>query len=354
MISRVLAAGPARLGNGGLGLAAGEFVDGARALGREVQYIGPPPAGPTMRLASSRLFRRAFGMGISRSLGARAVRRAVPPDGWDLVYAIGGSVPVEQATGIKVIHQSTRHPRVEWELIRRAERETGGRGASSRLELARREHEIEHADLIHVTSDAVRTEFLEAGIPAERIVEAPLGVDVDAFRVGPKDGPLRIAYIGVLSLQKGVDIAAEVATRMAGVARIEIVGGPSCPWSRRIVERAPFIPRHTVKEMLSEAQILILPSRSDGFGYVILEALASGTVPVVTPQAGAAEIVRRLDGRLVVPLNEFAERLPSLLEELDLASLSLQARALAECFDRRKTSRGIAEAVLAQAETLSR
>jgi len=352
MISKIVVAGPAPLRRGGLGLAAAEFVDGARGLGRGVEYIGPQSAGPATRLATGRVFRRAFGKGASRSLGARAVRRAVPATGWDLVYAIGGSVPVELTEGIKVIHQSTRHPRIEFSAVKRAERETGGRGASSRLELRRREYEIGHADLIHVTSRGVRDEFLAAGVSIDRIVEAPLGVDIDRFKPGSKSGPLRIAFVGVLSMQKGVDIAANLATRMRGTASVETVGGPSCPWSRRIVEAAPFAQRESVAEMLADAHLLIHPSRADGFGYVVLEALASGAVPIVTPEVGASEIVARLDRRLVIPRHEFCERVPTLVEELNLPALSVQARSLAKEFDHQRTSQAIVTAVLERAEEL--
>jgi glycosyltransferase involved in cell wall biosynthesis len=291
-------------------------------------------------------------MSSHRRLLARAVRRAVPPDGWELVYAVSGSVPIERGSGVRVIHQATRHPAIEWSALRRGERETGGRGDMSRAELRRREYEIEKADLIHVTSHAVRDEFLEAGVSAGRLVHSYLGVDLERYRPAEKRTSLTIAFVGPLSLRKGVDIVAELAARVGEDAAVGAVGGATCPWSRRIAERAKLVRWESVPEMLSAAHFFVLPSRSDGFSYAVLEALASGAVPIVTPEVGAAEIVRRLDERLVIEREGFAEAAVELLPRIDLADLSPRARALAEEFDRRRTSREIASRVVERAETL--
>ena len=341
----------ARPGSGGLGAAAAEFADGLTALGHQYSYIGPQPADLPMRATRSRPFRRAFGMGAHRLLTARAVRRAVPAGGWDLAYAIPGTVPIETGSGVRAMYQATRHPAVEWAALRRGERETGGRGDMSRAELRRREREIAAADLIHVTSHAVQAEMLEAGVEPERLIHAYHGVDVERFRPAPKAAELRIAFIGPLSLRKGVDVVADLAAGLRD-GTVEAVGGPTCPWSRRISEGARFERGTDVPETLGRCHVLVLPSRSDGFSFVVLEAMASGAVPIVTPEVGASEIVRSLDERLVIPRQEFAEATVELLPRLDLPALSAAARELAERFDRRRTSRLLAATLLARAENL--
>ena len=350
--ARAVVAAPAVCGAGGLGTAAGEAATGLRALGCAVEYVGPQPRGVATRAARSRPARRLLGTGPSARLVARAVRRAVPDGGWDLAYAVSGAVPLERRGGIRVLHQATRHPATEWAALQRAVGETGGRGDMSRGERRRREREIAAVDLIHVSSLAVREEMLAAGVAPERLVHSYLGVDLEDFRPGPKPERLTVAFVGPLSLRKGVEVAAELAQRLSGEARFEVVGGPSCPWSRRVAAAAPFIRRDSVAALLADAQVLVLPSRSDGFSYVVLEALACGTVPIVTPEVGAAEIVARLDPRLVVPRAEFVARTIALLPELDLAGLATRARALAEEFDRRRTAVATATALLERAALL--
>ena len=320
-ISRPILIAPARLGSGGLGAAAAEFGDGLTALGHEYAYVGPQPLDLLLRATRSRPYRRAFGMASHRLLTARAVRAAVPASGWDLAYAIPGTVPVETGSGVRVIYQATRHPAVEWAALRRGERETGGRGDMSKAELRRREREIAGADLIHVTSHAVQAEMLEAGVEPERLIHSYHGVDLERFRPSAKSEGLRIAFIGPLSLRKGVDVVAELAARLDdGV--VEAVGGPTCPWSRRISEGARFARGTDVAETLGRSHVLVLPSRSDGFSFVVLEAMAAGTVPIVTPEVGASEIVRSLDPRLVIERADFPEATRDLLPRLDLKALS--------------------------------
>jgi glycosyltransferase involved in cell wall biosynthesis len=353
-ISKAVVVAPAALGSGGLGTAAAEFAEGLEVCGCDAAFVGIQPRGPLARAARSRPFRRAFGMGPSRRAVARAVRRAVPDGGWDLAYACSGSVPVERGTGIRVIHQATRHPAVEWAALRRGERETGGRGDLSRGELRRREYEIAHADLIHVTSLAVRDEMLEAGVAPQRLVHAYLGVDLERYRPAEKRDSLTVAFVGPLSLRKGVDLVADLAARLDGDAVVQAVGGTTCPWSRRIAEEARFVRRTNVPETLAAAHVLVLPSRSDGFAYAVLEALASGAVPIVTPEVGASEIVRRLDERLVIERGDFVETTLELLPRLELDDLAARARSLAGEFDRRSTSRAVASAVLERAEAVAR
>lgn len=350
METKVLVATTAPLGSGGLGTAAAELADGIAALGAEVDHIGPPPPTRRQKLVLSRPYRRLFGMAASRRFASRAVRRAVPASGWDLLYATPECLPLDSAIGIRVVHQATHLPALEWEALRRAERETGGRGDMSRAERRRRERELEGADLIHVTSRAVRDEFIEAGYPPEKIVHAYLGVDLDRYQPVAKDEGLRVAFIGPLSMRKGVDVAREVAERLQGEGIVEAVGGPTCPWSRGVVADAPFAFGDSAAATLAKSHALVLPSRSDGFSYVVLEALASGTVPIVTPAVGAAEVVRRLDPRLVVEQGQFADAAVELLRTLDLVDLGRRARVLAEEFDRRSTSRAMAERILARVE----
>lgn len=351
-LSRAIIAAPAEENNGGLGRAAGDFAAGLRAEGVDTTFIGTQPRGLMANAAATRV-----GLRVSSSLlrlaQARDVRSAVPKSGWDLCYAVAGSVPVERASGIVVIHQSTHYPTIEFDWVSRGARATGGRGDLTRTELRRRMLEIRRADLIHVTTASVREEFLEAGVPAQRLVFAPLGVDIKRYSPAQKSAALELAFVGPFSMRKGVDVVAELAGRLDGAATVTAVGGPICRWSRAITDRARFTIVPSVAEMLGRAHIFLLPSRSDAFSYAVLEALASGTVPIVTPNVGAAEIVRRLDDRLVIPVDAYVEGVLHLLPLLDLSDLGRRARALALEYDRDLLIRRAARAVLDAARPLA-
>ena len=48
---------------------------------------------------------------------------------------------------------------------------------------------------------------------------------------------------------------------------------------------------------------LVLPSRIEAFGMVVVEALAAGVTLIVTPQVGAGEIIVTGENGWIVPMN---------------------------------------------------
>ena len=54
------------------------------------------------------------------------------------------------------------------------------------------------------------------------------------------------------------------------------------------------------ERLFAAARLLVLPSYSENFGNSVLEAMRRGLPAVITDAVGAAEIVRRSGGGLVV------------------------------------------------------
>jgi len=70
---------------------------------------------------------------------------------------------------------------------------------------------------------------------------------------------------------------------------------------------------------LVDADIFVLPSRSENFGIAVAEAVACSTPVVVSPQCGVASIVRDRVGLVVPPTEEcIQEALRQLLEDAEL------------------------------------
>ncbi len=206
--------------------------------------------------------------------------------------------------------------------------------------------ELEGADLVRVLCQPVRDELVAAGVSPERVVLAYPGVDLTRFRPGVKGEQPEIAFVGALSLWKGVDIVAELARRLGDRARVTVAGGPACPWSRRVVAAASFERDQDVPRLLARSHFLVLPSTGEGFGRVVLEAMASGCIPIVSPEVGASEIVRRLEPALVVPRGDFDRRAAELITTLSHSQLAPRARAIAEGFDRPAMARAAGAALV--------
>ena len=149
------------------------------------------------------------------------------------------------------------------------------------------------------------------GTPAERISYVVPGVEHAIFSpgmqsaareaVGLDDKPT-VLFVGRIQPLKGVSVAAEALGRMKNKeARLVIVGGPSGREGEQelalvkqaianygLEDRVRFekpVPHHLLSSWYRAADICIVPSRSESFGLVALEAAACGT-PVVASSVG--------------------------------------------------------------------
>jgi glycosyltransferase involved in cell wall biosynthesis len=342
VIRRAVVVAPARLGQGGLGEAAAQAVMGWTDLGVQVDFAGRDRSEPNVsqRLASIRGVRRA-------SLLAReADRMSVKVHGsYDALYAMPGFVGHGGWRGPSVLHQATQHPMTVIEAVAEARsRAGGGRGFMTSWEAQRIKGEIARATAIRVESRYVRDDLVSRGVDDRKIVYAPPGVDLDRFEPGRGSKDLDVCYVGTLSLWKGLEQLCKLQRQLP--RPIAVVGGPVCGWSSAAVRTAGFrrFPEKVV-EVMQRSRFLVLPSVSDGFGYVALEAMACGAIPIVTSASGCAEVVELLDPRLVVEARSFAEQAGQVLREVSPENLAIRARSIAERYDRGQQARVAMEAV---------
>ncbi|MGE0825143.1 MAG: glycosyltransferase family 4 protein [Candidatus Binatia bacterium] len=151
-------------------------------------------------------------------------------------------------------------------------------------------------------SEAVAGEIMTR-YGAATVTTLPTGVDCNIFFPRPYKHQLRDrfdiprdAFVGAFLARWGADKAIDVLEKvMAGTPNVFwllILGtGEPCPYKdrpkTRVVEN---IERKEVATLLSCADFLLHPSRYEGFGLSIAEALACG-VPVVATPVGIAQTV---------------------------------------------------------------
>ena len=180
---------------------------------------------------------------------------------------------------------------------------------------------LESASAIHATSVLEAEEVQRFGWRLKQIATIPNGVDeVDQFNEEnisedvkeiAAEQPL-ILFLGRISWKKGLDRLLN-AFALSHLGRLAIVGPddekltPQLAKLARdlqIADRIRFLPRTVLgddKEYLyRSATMFVLPSYSENFGNSILEAMQHGVPVVVTPEVGAAEIVRKAGSGLVV------------------------------------------------------
>lgn len=194
------------------------------------------------------------------------------------------------------------------------------RGGAGEVIIQRERGEWALADVIVCGSDFVRDGIARCGGPVERCIVVPYGVDC---RVEPivrerTDGPLRVLTVGHVCLQKGAAYALEVARALGAAAEFRWVGRVTLldEAKANLARHARLtgaVARDHVMQHYSWADVLFLPSISEGSATVTYEALASGLPVVTTPNAGS--IVRDGVDGFIVPTND-AEAMTARLRQL--------------------------------------
>jgi len=215
--------------------------------------------------------------------------------------------------------------------------------------------------------------LVRVGVPPERLRVIPGGIDLatcppSSPRERSPAAPLRILFVGRVDFdQKGIDVLLEAAGRLARRTDLEwrIVGEIWVPPGALAARRAQLPPsvhltitgRRSEPELDAEyrsADILVVPSRFEPFGLVLLEGMARGLPIIASRVGGMPELVGDSGAALWVPpgdpgaLAEAIERLaddPALRRRLGSAG-----RPRAEAFD---WARRIPEVVSVYREALA-
>jgi glycosyltransferase involved in cell wall biosynthesis len=147
-----------------------------------------------------------------------------------------------------------------------------------------------------------------------------------------------VIYLGRICELKGADRATEAIKHLSSNTHIDVTA--SFVGDGAIVDRLQdqhndlisfpgWVSQESVEEHLRDSRILLLPSRSEGLPKVILEAMAVGVVPVVTPVGDIPSVIEDGENGVLVD-DPSAERIADILHQLlvseDLSTLSHNAR----------------------------
>jgi glycosyltransferase involved in cell wall biosynthesis len=113
----------------------------------------------------------------------------------------------------------------------------------------------------------------------------------------------RILYLGrVLRLKDGVTAIRALQSLPAPAWHFDVVGdGPDLPRWKKVAAQGgvssrihfqPAVDGRLVGNLLQDADLLLLPSRKDGWGAVVNEALMSGVPVICSDNCGAADLLR--------------------------------------------------------------
>ena len=145
---------------------------------------------------------------------------------------------------------------------------------------------------VFAVSQRTRRDLIELyGIPDEKIVVTPNAVD-PAFSPGGADGGY-LLFVGAIQERKN-PLAAADAAREVGLPLV-VAGPEKEPELARELERRGadlrgYVDKEHLANLYRGASCLVLPSRYEGFGLPVLEAMACGTPVVATNDAAMREV----------------------------------------------------------------
>jgi glycosyltransferase involved in cell wall biosynthesis len=152
---------------------------------------------------------------------------------------------------------------------------------------------VRKADAVLTISERSKADIVAAyGIPEDKVTSTPLGVD-PIFTPGPGEPGDYLLVVGAVTPRKNPLAAAFAAQRLG---KRLIVAGPIKDEALADKLRAlgaelrGYVTKDELVRLYRGAEVLLFPSRYEGFGLPPLEAMACGTPVVCSPDPALREL----------------------------------------------------------------
>ncbi|AHF92575.1 glycosyl transferase family 1 [Opitutaceae bacterium TAV5] len=230
-----------------------------------------------------------------------------------------------------LLEEAAREP--EW-----AATLTGNRDSAAKTE--RKDAELALADVVFVASSYTRRTLDEAADFRGAVLVVPYGApalaSVPSSLPLPPAKTLRVLFVGSLGQRKGLSYLFAACRRVRSAVTLTVIGRkPAEPCAAldrelRSVRWIPSCPHPQVLAEMAAHDVFVFPSLFEGFGLVLLEALAAGLPVITTPHTAGPDLIRDGVEGFIVPIRDssaIAERLELLHREPERrAGMSRSAR----------------------------
>jgi alpha-1,3-rhamnosyl/mannosyltransferase len=187
---------------------------------------------------------------------------------------------------------------------------------------------VRRARRVLAVSERTKRDVVELyGIDERKVVVTPNGVD-PAFAPGADGSRDYLLFVGAIQPRKDPLAAADAAD---AVGLPLVVAGPvkdaslATELERRGARMRGYVEKDELAELYRGAAAVVLPSRFEGFGLPVLEAMACGTPVVGTNEPALVEVA---DGAAVlVPREQLADGVRTALAERERLVAAGLARA---------------------------
>ncbi len=179
--------------------------------------------------------------------------------------------------------------------------------------LERKTAELQLADCVICPSQVVQRSLPPGTVSFTAEYGCPPVVTSRTVKIGSR---LRILFVGTMTQRKGLaDLFAAMKIVRRSDVELVVLGTPLLPMRFYFEEYSKFRfepprPFRAVRDLMCACDVLVLPSIVEGRAMVQMEALSCGLPIVVTPNAGAEDLVDSGRTGFVVPI-----RAPEILAE---------------------------------------
>jgi len=208
--------------------------------------------------------------------------------------------------------------------------------------IERKNREVELADHIFVASSFTQKSLLDIGIPESKITVIPYGAPIEYFQPRPKQEKIfRAMFAGQVGTRKGMQYLLPAWQELnLPDSELLLVGINQMPsdwlakYSDSHIRLTGSVPHSTLNEYYSSASVFVFPSLVEGFGLVLLEAMACGIPIITTPNTAGPDIITDGIEGFIVPIRDI-EALKQKLEwcyshPQELAEMGIAARRKAD------------------------
>lgn len=149
------------------------------------------------------------------------------------------------------------------------------------------EHERQTGMLAGISPEKLRV--IVNGVASEAPVPVPVDVQWTRDR-------LRVLFVGRFDRQKGVDLFCKAMERMPDEVHAVMAGGTVLGDAMSLhvppnVQAVGWVSAAQLEYLLRSADVLVVPSRWEGFGLIAAEAMRAGLAVVAARVGGLAEVV---------------------------------------------------------------
>lgn len=193
---------------------------------------------------------------------------------------------------------------------------------------ARIKFTLNKADIITTDGEILRKAVHSFGIPKDRIVNVPIGIDTKTFIPREKSYPPKIVYLRRLEHVCNPTLFIKALPKVLsscnvkpvvlsmGSLKNEVVNLAKKLGIESKIEFVPFLPAKELAKLLGESTLYVSTSISDSTSVTLMEAMACGTFPVVTDIEGNREWITNDVNGYLTPLDDHQQLADKIIQAL--------------------------------------